>query len=148
DLTICGDEIIQFNTAITGGTYLWQDGSTDPLYVIRDTGYYSVKIKNACGTWNHAIRLNRCCKNPLIPNLMTPNGDGLNDVFDIDCYGNGDYELIIYNRWGNLVYHNTHYTNNWNAEDVSDGIYYFVIKHPSKSIYNSWVEVLKNTGIK
>lgn len=52
-----------------------------------------------------------------IPNSFTPDGDGLNDVFQ--AYGiswePGTYEMIIYNRWGNIVYQTTDPTKPWNG---------------------------------
>jgi len=52
-----------------------------------------------------------------IPNSFTPDGDGLNDVFQ--AYGisweDGTYEMIIYNRWGNIVYQTTDPTKPWNG---------------------------------
>jgi gliding motility-associated-like protein len=52
-----------------------------------------------------------------IPNTFTPDGDGLNDVFQ--AYGisweDGTYEMIIYNRWGNLVYQTTDPSKPWNG---------------------------------
>jgi gliding motility-associated-like protein len=52
-----------------------------------------------------------------IPNSFTPDGDGLNDVFQ--AYGlsweDGKYEMNIYNRWGNIVYHTTDPNQPWNG---------------------------------
>jgi gliding motility-associated-like protein len=52
-----------------------------------------------------------------IPNTFTPDGDGLNDVFQ--AYGisweEGTYEMIIYNRWGNIVYQSTDPSKPWNG---------------------------------
>ena len=45
---------------------------------------------------------------PFVPNVFTPNNDGRNDAFQI--YSNctiQDYELTIYDRWGNLVFQST-----------------------------------------
>lgn len=39
-----------------------------------------------------------------IPNIITPNGDGLNDYMEIDIQGEDLYDLKIYNRWGEKVY--------------------------------------------
>jgi gliding motility-associated-like protein len=47
-----------------------------------------------------------------IPSAFTPNGDGLNDVFRIEGRGFSEYELTIFNRWGNVIFHTT------NPEDV------------------------------
>jgi len=143
DTTICKDEVIHFDATTGGASYLWQDGSTHPTYTIRNPGYYAVTIKNSCGTKSENLTLHICCEGAEIPNLITPNGDGKNETFYIDCYGNGDYELNIYNQWGSLVYQNKAYLNNWAGNDVSDGIYYFVLTFLDKKIHNGWVHVLR-----
>jgi gliding motility-associated-like protein len=57
-----------------------------------------------------------CDVRPFIPELFTPNGDGVNDKFvipEIEQYhGN---ELLIFNRWGVLVYHKVNYDNSWDG---------------------------------
>ncbi|OFY84217.1 MAG: hypothetical protein A3F72_14410 [Bacteroidetes bacterium RIFCSPLOWO2_12_FULL_35_15] len=67
-----------------------------------------------------------------IPTCITPNGDGANDLFIIP---NVDYfehnSLVIYNRWGNVIYKEAPYTNNWdgrsnNGQELPDAIYYYV----------------------
>jgi gliding motility-associated-like protein len=143
DTTICLGETRIFDATTNGASYLWQDGSTNPIYTAQDSGYYSVTIKNTCGTYDQHIVLNRCCIGARIPNLITPNGDDLNDNFHIDCFGNGDYELVIYNRWGAVVYQNLAYLNNWKGTNISDGIYYYVIKYKNQSINNGWVQILR-----
>lgn len=74
-----------------------------------------------------------------IPNVFTPNNDGVNEVFFINLDGAQEIKLIISNRWGNLV---KEYENNslsspisidawdgkFHGEDVSDGVYYYTIK--------------------
>jgi len=64
-----------------------------------------------------------------IPTLFTPNGDGINDVFEIR--GLSDYaqnELNIVNRWGNEVYKQTDYKNTWTGDGLNEGTYYYVLK--------------------
>lgn len=66
-----------------------------------------------------------------IPNIITPNGDGKNDLLvfqNLQYYTNCN--LRIYNRWGNIVYDNPDYKNDWAAPGVSDGVYYFVLVVP------------------
>jgi len=51
-----------------------------------------------------------------IPNVFTPNGDNMNDTFEIPCLGNNEYaenSLIIFNRWGDQVYEQRGYANSW-----------------------------------
>lgn len=143
DTTICAGEIMQFDATTDGARYLWQDGSTHPIYTVQYPGSYAVSIKNSCGVFNNNITLNLCCEGAKIPNLITPNGDGQNETFYIDCFGNGDYELEIYNTWGSMIYNNPAYLNNWGGDNVSDGLYYFAIKFKNTTINTGWVQVIR-----
>jgi gliding motility-associated-like protein len=79
-----------------------------------------------------------------IPNLITPNNDGANDVFkikNIQLYP--DNSLNIYNQWGESVYMKEGYNNEW-AADVSDGVYYYYLKiSRTGKEYRGWIHVLK-----
>ena len=81
-----------------------------------------------------------------IPNLLTPNGDGLNDWLVIPCVDAPDFmdnSIIIYNQWGDLVFEDKGYTNDPNdaahpawkgtfknepGKDLPDGVYFYVFK--------------------
>jgi gliding motility-associated-like protein len=61
------------------------------------------------------------------PNVITPNADGTNDVFEIANLPENT-EVIILNRWGNVVFSSANYQNNWDGKDTSgkelvDGVY-------------------------
>lgn len=63
-----------------------------------------------------------------IPNVFTPNGDGVNDYFNIRNLLLYDYRpVVIYNRWGNIVYQSNQYNNDWNGGEVPDGVYYGIV---------------------
>lgn len=64
-----------------------------------------------------------------IPNLFTPNGDGINDRFVIrGLQQYSQRELIVLNRWGTQVYSSRNYNNDWNGGSLPDGTYYYVLK--------------------
>ena len=64
----------------------------------------------------------------LIPNIMTPNGDGDNDTFDVTSIGRYPKSTCqIYNRWGNLVFEDLDYNGSWNADGAPDGVYYYIV---------------------
>ena len=67
--------------------------------------------------------------NPLkIPNVFTPNGDGKNDRFEIiGSEGFDRIEVTIVNRWGNEVYRNDNYQNDWSGQGLTEGTYYYLI---------------------
>ncbi|MBO5838581.1 MAG: gliding motility-associated C-terminal domain-containing protein [Bacteroidales bacterium] len=74
-----------------------------------------------------------------IPNAMSPNGDGINDYFKIyNLESYPDNELVVLDRRGKIVYRCKNYQNDWSAEGIPDGVYYFrlLIKHPSNSKIN------------
>lgn len=51
-----------------------------------------------------------------IPSAFTPNGDGLNDVFGIKGEGIQDYRLLIYNRWGTVIFESTNAKYQWDGK--------------------------------
>jgi len=71
-----------------------------------------------------------------VPNVITPNGDGLNDEFFFEAIGNGTFlnaDLQIFNRYGDQVFRAQPYQNDWRGQNNSDkalphGTYYFVLK--------------------
>jgi gliding motility-associated-like protein len=64
----------------------------------------------------------------LIPNVMTPNGDGDNDTFKVQSIARYPGSTCqIFNRWGNLVFETKSYDGSWNAADLPDGVYFYVI---------------------
>jgi len=84
------------------------------------------------------------CKDITIPNLFTPNGDAKNDAFEIQNLLTGHATLQVYNAWGDLVYSNSAYANNWTAENNADGIYYYDLTTLSdQKKYQGWVQVLR-----
>lgn len=85
----------------------------------------------------------------IIPNVFTPNGDGLNDVFEIP--GLEYYEaneLTIVNRWGGTVYEKKGYKNDWAANGLNEGTYYYLLKIKTAAnkwgVYKGYVTVIRN----
>ena len=68
-----------------------------------------------------------------IPNVFTPNGDGIHDVFRVTYDGNEPFELLVYDRWGVSLYSSTDPTEGWNGlsnnsgSEVADGVYFYVL---------------------
>ena len=86
----------------------------------------------------------------VIYNTITPNGDGANDTWIIDCIENfPDNEVVIFNRWGDKVNEFKNYDNNsrvWNGtnykdEIVPDGTYYYILTIKDAGKYTGWVFV-------
>ena len=77
-----------------------------------------------------------------IPEAFTPNGDDINDLFKpVFNFVPKDYELRIYNRWGNVIFETGDYTKAWNGKEPNGNsapagayIYYLRIKSPNDQI--------------
>ena len=63
-----------------------------------------------------------------IPDFISPNGDGINDVFILVLEPNYKVEMKVYSRWGNLVYKSLDYQNDYSPTKLSDGVYAFWIR--------------------
>ena len=105
---------------------------------------YSIEVTDACGKaiLYDSIRLYNQC--PLsTPNVVTFNGDDNNDYFLINNLEDYDaVHLTVLNRWGNVIYDNEKYLNDWNGKDMSgkdieDGVYFYtVVAQSEKFIYD------------
>lgn len=83
-----------------------------------------------------------------IPNIITPNGDGKNDVLEIrEIVQYPGSRLLVYNRWGNQVYKSEDYKNNWDASGLSDGTYYYILDLKTATgkriSYKGWLYINK-----
>jgi gliding motility-associated-like protein len=63
-----------------------------------------------------------------LPNAFTPNGDNLNDTFGADALYLTNYKLIIYNRWGVIVYQTTDLKQPWTGDGCDADIYAYIIE--------------------
>jgi len=71
-----------------------------------------------------------------VPNAFSPDGDGINDNFMAVSHGVEDYEIDIYNRWGEIVYHSEEITESWDGEYKG-----------SKSVQDAYVYVISARGL-
>lgn len=80
----------------------------------------------------------------IVPNVITPDGNGVNEAFKVthlELYPNSS--LIIYNRWGGKVYESQDYQNNWRADSLDDGTYFFVLDVHREKSHSGFVSVFR-----
>ena len=146
---------------ILNTTYNLTSNEETPRFTYVETGNYTTELKvynpQGCDTSYFKTILVEPVKLK-IPNVFTPNGDGINDYFIISLdsgndggHSGGDAkddggdvleyenyeplsryyetsELTIFNRWGRVVFTSKDYQNNWDGGGLSDGTYFYVLK--------------------
>ncbi len=131
--TITIESVILYPEFIT--STLWNTGATTPTIDISAGGTYTVTVTNACQTSTDSSIVDGHICDIEMPNVFSPNDDGINDLYFI----NGDKEIFkefnisIVNRWGNKikVYNDPFGTwdgTNSNGEKVPQGVYFYSVK--------------------
>ena len=136
DMESCiGDEVI-LDATWPNSTYLWNDGSDEDSYTVYEEGEYLVRVTNKCGTTSDTVIFEfKDCECALfIPNAFTPNGDNIDDDFGPISYCElKAYNLVIYDRWGMVVFMTEDPNLKWDGtlygKWIENGIYNYVLKY-------------------
>jgi hypothetical protein len=79
-----------------------------------------------------------------IPNLLTANGDDLNDAFFVRGIKPGFWHFQVFDAWGKKVYSTDRYLLDWKARQVNGGVYFFKLQNkPGDRNFAGWIKVLK-----
>jgi gliding motility-associated-like protein len=115
--------------------YTWQDGSTDKSFSATGEGVFWVTVTDVHGCEaTDSTTLVTCPAALLIPTAFSPNGDGKNEVFrasytDPDVLGG--YKLLIFNRWGELLFETNiisqGWDGTWHGKECPSGLYSYLI---------------------
>ena len=137
----------------------WSNGSDQDVIIVSpdSTQYFSLSIYDGCNQEIHDSVLvwNQCPIENI--NVFTPNNDGINDFFvpvNLDNYPNPS--VLVYNRWGKLVYANENYQYDWDGthfksgNELNDGLYYYIVDPESNkydyatNLINGYVHLIRN----
>jgi gliding motility-associated-like protein len=120
-----GDGNTALNNNSPSNTFLSSGNYTTMLIVSAsgvgciDTTYFSIEVHGAVSL--------------VIPNIFTPNGDGVNDVFKVNAEGIIYFNCKIFDRWGLNIYEINDVAQAWHGKTngsalVADGCYYYTIE--------------------
>jgi gliding motility-associated-like protein len=106
----------------------------NPTHDFPTAGTYTVvlTVTNANGCTDQDTVVITVLEGLLIPNVFTPNGDGVNDEFYISSSGFSEYRMEIYDRWGVKIFESDSQNVRWDGRTTSgaqcsDGTYYFIL---------------------
>ncbi|NVK04489.1 MAG: gliding motility-associated C-terminal domain-containing protein [Flavobacteriia bacterium] len=165
------DQIVYYDEdvfmAATGGVqYYWyadfpfySSDIRDPNMIARpenDTTVFYVEVTTADGCQGidsmTVIMVPRSFPDPdysQLPNVITPNGDGANDFFDLSLITRGrTIRFVLHNRWGAVVYDENEYDGQWRGQDnggnpLPDGTYYYVLQEGFDVIFRAPVTLIR-----
>jgi len=132
----------QIFTSITGGTPFYEmtirAQNTRPPYDLNAlySDLYTIYIidSKGCSISDTISVLAKLLDSQIeVPNVFTPNSDGINDIFLLKAYGLRSFSGVIVNRWGRQVYAWNNPNDGWDgtinhSSDASEGVYFYVIK--------------------
>ncbi|MDI1353505.1 MAG: PKD domain-containing protein [bacterium] len=138
---------VQFrDTSSYAVTWIWSFGNGDssrvqhPSYYYKENGKYPVKLtvtdRFACpSSYSLEVKIATIVTEivKLVPNVITPNGDGKNDVWRLDFIDVffPKAEIEIFNRWGEKMFRSVGYSNAWDGtykgEPLPVGAYFYMI---------------------
>jgi gliding motility-associated-like protein len=112
--------------------YLNKDTILNPFCQPLTDIAYTLTVTDNNGCSSHDAISIKILKIPEIPNVFTPNGDGINDVWQIKYLASyPDCTVEIYTRYGQLVFQSSGYMNPWNGTAKSKPLpaatYYYII---------------------
>jgi gliding motility-associated-like protein len=144
EMPVCeGDSTFLRVMSLSGSTfdwvYQWMLGGSDYPGRIFDTimakepAAFAVMITDTITGCSDIFNFDFSSQNCdlTVPNVFTPNADGINDVFEVlNLEHYPVAQIVIFNRWGKKVFEHTDYYNNWwDGGGHPDGVYFYVIKY-------------------
>jgi len=162
DVRVQKNSLVTLQGSVNGSTnYAWTPSTglsnpniLNPDVLITNTITYILSAQDATGICTAqssvTIRVEDAIK---IPNVITPNGDGVNDTWNIEQIEDfPNATFVIYNRWGNIVWKATGNVFKWdgtnyrNGELLADGTYFYIIDLQSTAYsapFTGYVQLIK-----
>lgn len=139
---------IQFNNESQGANvFEWTFGdentsdAQNPKHRFEVPGIYTITlaVTNEFGCTDTTSRIVEISEDIILPNVFTPNNDGINDVLEVPLSGIKTLSLTIFDRWGNVVFESNQTKLYWdgrnaNGERMPAGTYFAVLKAEGQSL--------------
>lgn len=135
-LTVTGQGLIVWYADSMGTTALDTGNVFETPVLTGTTVYYVLNRYNGCSSQMRMLTLSEAnCEELDMPNIFTPNGDGMNDILFFDIKGVTCFDVSIYSRWGNKVFETQNASVGWDGTvlpaglPASDGTYFYVANY-------------------
>lgn len=126
---VCPGETATLDAGSGFTSYAWSTGANTQTINVSNPGNYNVSVTFANCELVDEVDLSDECNSTIdIPNVFTPNGDGINDIFQLRGQNIESVDFWITDRWGKMMFVGNSLTATWdgklNGNDVPDGVYF------------------------
>ncbi|MEO7694569.1 MAG: gliding motility-associated C-terminal domain-containing protein [Chryseolinea sp.] len=143
DSTLCAGETILLSNQVVGSDIIWSDGSTDSVKLVTTSGTYTAKTNDADCVLEDAVDIKFIECPGFLPNVITPNEDNYNQRLIFENIGNRSWSLEVFNNWGQEVYTAANYKNDWDGNNLPDGVYYYKLSSDQlKKEVKGWIKII------
>lgn len=143
-ITACTGSIIRLSVGQknSGYQYYWpQYKLSTPQLTVSKPGLYYAQVSGCKNYVDSFFVVFTHCELG-IPNMITPNGDGISETFSITNLSKyPNTELAIYDKGNKLVYKSQNYQNDWDASSTADGTYFYILKFTDGSTQEGLITV-------
>lgn len=129
DQSICPNTVLSIDLGSNHDSYRWSDGvNTQQRNLVE--GSYALEVitevnDTVCYQFNDQLEVREW--GITLPNIITPNGDGLNETLTVNgLEPTYQLKLEVFDRWGARVFRDNNYQNDWQVPtELVDGVYYY-----------------------
>ncbi len=129
DTSLCPGEYYDVLVNPNYADVFWSDGTQGSQAFLEVPGSYMVWVKNEFGcTGSDTITLESYCPpSYYVPSAFTPNGDGLNENWNVVGENIYNLHLQVFDRWGTLMFTTNSLDHSWDAGDATEGLYVWLL---------------------
>ena len=126
-------------------TWYWENGSTDIPRMISAAGSYVFTLENDCYVVSDIATIGIKPCDIIAPNIIVMSSNVGNNIFSVETFGIVEFNCVILNRWGNVIYEYTDSAGGWDGKTsegnkVEEGTYFYRIK----ATYEGGEDVIKH----
>jgi len=135
DTILCGNFALTLDAGNPGATYIWEPtGEVSQKIIAKEQTIYSVRVINedGCESSDDFEIGSDCISTYYVPSAFSPNGDNLNDLFLPELVNYEDYEMLIMNRWGEIIFRTNNALEGWDGnylgKEAPPGVYVYSMR--------------------
>lgn len=115
-----------------------------PQSALNSPVIFTLSVSNACGNDEADVIVIPDACELTFPNIISPNGDNSNDELVIEGLESFNGAVVrVFDRWGKLIFEDTDYQNDWDADEQVEGTYYYTVELPNGDSHSGYLTIVR-----